>query len=544
MGKRKDTTTMTMEPSGSSSASPQKTRLLLGAALVAVLAFGAGALVFTPQETTAPAKTTALVEPPGDERMASTAATATTAAPPHMLEQGAPFSFADLVEHVSPAVVTISVDREEPVAQFDPQDLPEPFRQFFQQYGQQFGRNGQPQPRVQRGQVMGAGFIIDPSGYIVTNNHVVERGQKITVTTANKREFTAKLISADPGTDIALLKVDGAKSLPTVAFGDDRHLRVGDWVVAVGNPFGLGGTVTAGIVSSIGRDIGSGPYTNYIQIDAPINRGNSGGPTFDLSGRVVGMNSAIFSPSGGSVGIGFAIPASTIQEVVAQLRDHGSVARGWLGVQIQNLTPDMAASLGIKTDKGAIVSKVVANSPAVSAGFHQGDVVISMNGKDIEDNRDLTRKVGALRAGDKADFVVVRNGKQLKLTASIAKRDDEKLAALSGPPSAPAVPAKPAAANALGLGLVALTPDAKRYYNLDDSVNGVLIGNVQPDSEAADKGLQAGEIIASVGNKPVRTPADIEQGIKDAKNAGRDNVLFLVTNQQGDRFVALKIAQS
>jgi serine protease Do len=459
-----------------------------------------------------------------------------------MLEQGAPFSFADLVEHVSPAVVTISVDREEPVQQFDPQDLPEPFRQFFQQYGQQFGRNGT-QPRVQRGQAVGSGFIIDPSGYIVTNNHMVENGKKITVKMTDKREFTAKLVGTDAGTDIALIKIDGVKNLPTVAFGEDRRLRVGDWVVAVGNPFGLGGTVTAGIVSSIGRDIGSGPYTDYIQIDAPINRGNSGGPTFDLSGRVVGMNSAIFSPSGGSVGIGFAIPASTVQEIVAQLREHGSVARGWLGVQIQNLTPDMAASLGIPNAKGAIVSKIVAKSPAVTAGFQQGDVVIAMNDKEIEDNRDMTRKVGALRAGDRADFTLMRNGKQLKLSANIAKRDDKQLASANDN-NTPAMPPQPAAANSLGLALVTLTPDAKRYYNLDDGAQGVLIGTVQPDSEAADKGLQAGEIITSVGNKPVRSPADIEQGIKDAKNAGRDKVLFLVSNQQGDRYVALKIAQS
>ncbi len=532
---------MTMQPesSGRIPDTQQRTRLLLGAALVAVLAFGAGALVFAPHSDSAD-KMASASDSPAVITQALPSRTANSAAPPHMLEQGAPFSFADLVEHVSPAVVTISVDREEPVQQIDPQDLPEPFRQFFQQFGQQLGPNGT-QPRVQRGQAVGSGFIIDPSGYIVTNNHLVENGKKITIKMANKREFTAKLIGADAGTDIALVKIDGVKNLPTVAFGDDRHLRVGDWVVAVGNPFGLGGTVTAGIVSSIGRDIGSGPYTDYIQIDAPINRGNSGGPTFDLSGKVVGMNSAIFSPSGGSVGIGFAIPASTIQEVVAQLREHGSVARGWLGVQIQNLTPDMAASLGVPNAKGAIVAKVVAKSPAVTAGFQQGDVVIAMNGKEIEDNRDLTRKVGALRAGDKANFTVLRNGKELKLTANIAKRDDVRLASLD---SNPAAPPTPRAADSLGLALVPLTPDAKRYYNVDDSVSGVLIGSVQADSEAADKGLQPGEIITSVGNRPVHTPADIEQGIKEAKSAGRDKVLFLVSNQQGERFVALKIAQS
>jgi serine protease Do len=314
---------------------------------------------------------------------------------------------------------------------------------------------------------------------------------------------------------------------------------VGDWVVAVGNPFGLGGTVTAGIVSSIGRDIGSGPYTDYIQIDAPINRGNSGGPTFDLTGRVVGMNSAIYSPSGGSVGIGFAIPASTVQEIVAQLREHGSVARGWLGVQIQSLTPELAASLGVPNAKGAIVSKVVPKSPAAVAGFQQGDVVTAMDGKEIEDNRDLTRKVGALPAGAKADFTVLRTGKEIKVAVTIAKRSDTQLAANGDNPSAPQEPSK---ADALGLALVALTPETKRYYSIDDTVDGVLITSVDPSSEAADKGLQVGQVISSVGNKQVHSPADIEQGIKEAKSAGRDKVLFLVGGQQGERYVALKIA--
>ncbi|MGQ0742574.1 MAG: DegQ family serine endoprotease [Alphaproteobacteria bacterium] len=509
-----------------------QTRILAGSALIAVIAFGAGAYVFTnPNE--GDAKDTVVAEAPVTAQQTHNA---DRQAPPHMLEQGAPFSFADLVEHVSPAVVTISVEREEPIPQFNPEEIPEPFREFFRQY-----RQGPGMPRVQRGQAMGAGFIIDSEGYIVTNNHVIANGKKITVTLSDKREFTAKQIGVDPGTDVALIKIDGVKNLPRVEFGSDRHLRVGDWVVAVGNPFGLGGTVTAGIVSSIGRDIGNGPYTDYIQIDAPINRGNSGGPTFDLSGKVVGMNSAIFSPTGGSVGIGFAIPATTVQEVVAQLREHGAVARGWLGVQIQNLTPEMAASLGISDANGAIVSRVVPGSPAVSAGFHQGDVVTSMNGRDIEDNRDLTRKVGALRAGERADFTVVRNGKTVKLTAQIAKRDEDKLASLTRGPLAPQ---KPAQANSLGLRLMALTPEAKRYYSIDDFVSGVLIAEVDPNSEAAAKGLQPGEVISSVSNKPVRTPADIERAIQEARAAKRDSVLFLVSNPQGDRFVALKIAQS
>jgi serine protease Do len=522
----------TPEPS-THSPREQRLRILAGAALIALIAFGAGAFVFNNSDNGG-SNTTAVAEAPLLAQKGDKAAK--QAAPPHMLEQGAPFSFADLVEHVSPAVVTISVVREETVPPFNLEDVPEPFREFFRQY-----RPSPRMPRVQRGQAVGAGFIIDPAGYIVTNNHVIANAKKITVTLSDQREFTAKLVGTDQGTDVALIKIEGAKNLPRVEFGNDRHLRVGDWVVAVGNPFGLGGTVTAGIVSSIGRDIGNGPYTDYIQIDAPINRGNSGGPTFDLSGKVVGMNSAIFSPTGGSVGIGFAIPATTVQEVVAQLREHGTVARGWLGVQIQNLTPEMAASLGIPDAKGAIVARVVPGSPAAGAGFRQGDVVTVMNGSDIEDNRDLTRKVGALRAGERAEFTVIRDSKTLKLAAQIAKRDEEKLAALG---QSPLAPNKSAQANSLGLRLMALTPEAKRYYNINDAATGVLIAEVEPDSEAADKGLQPGDIIVSAGNKPVRTPADIEQAIREARAEKRENVLLLVSNPQGDRFVALRTAQS
>jgi serine protease Do len=337
---------------------------------------------------------------------------------------------------------------------------------------------------------MGSGFIIDPTGFIVTNNHVIEEGKKISVKLPSGREYQAHLIGADKDTDVALIKVDGVTDMPIVALGDDRRLRVGDWVVAVGNPFGLGGTVTAGIVSSIGRDIGNGPYTDYIQIDAPINQGNSGGPTFDLSGRVVGMNTAIFSPSGGSVGIGFAIPASTVKGIVDQLKDHGNVARGWLGVQIQNLTPDMAASLGVGNAKGAIVAGVVDDSPAAKAGFKQGDVIVSLNGADIDDNRDLTRKVAGLRAGQRADFSVLREGQKRQIAAVIAKRDDQQLASADRP----ATPNRgdrgtnrQASTNSLGLELMPLTSDTREQFNVDGKVNGVVVASVDPNSEAADK---------------------------------------------------------
>jgi serine protease Do len=328
---------------------------------------------------------------------------------------------------------------------------------------------------------------------------------------------------------VALLKVDGVTDMPTVAFGDDRHLRVGDWVVAVGNPFGLGGTVTAGIVSSIERDIGMGPYTDYIQIDAPINQGNSGGPTFDLSGRVIGMNSAIFSPSGGSVGIGFAIPSTTVQQVVAQLKESGSVARGWLGVQIQNLTPDMAASLGVP-------------DPAERAGFQQGDVVTSVNGEDIDDQRDLTRRVGNLAAGDTATFVILRGGQQQTLTANIERRDEEQVASAATVPGNGSV--APSATESLGLSLMPLNQLARQQFNIDESIDGVLIGAVDANSEAAEKGFQPGMVIVAIGNNAVQTAEDIATGIAAAREAGRDSVLLLVADEQGQRFVTLNIDQN
>jgi serine protease Do len=474
--------------------------------------------------------------------------------PPRLLDQGSPFSFADLVEHVSPAVVTVVVDRESSgpqVAGLD--DVPAPFRDFFRQFGgdgqgqgQGQGRGGQGRNRApQRSQAMGSGFIIDPTGYIVTNNHVIEEGKKISVKLPSGREYEAHLVGADKDTDVALIKVDGVKDMPIVALGDDRRLRVGDWVVAVGNPFGLGGTVTAGIVSSIGRDIGNGPYTDYIQIDAPINQGNSGGPTFDLSGRVVGMNTAIFSPSGGSVGIGFAIPASIVKTIVDQLKDHGNVSRGWLGVQIQSLTPDMAASLGAGTAKGAIVANVVDDSPAMKAGFKQGDVITSLNGTDIDDNRDLTRKVAGLRAGEKADFSVLRDGQKHNISATIGPRPDQ--VASADKPAAnrgDRAPNRQASTTSLGMELMPLNADTREQFKVDGKVNGVVVSSIDPNSEAADKGFRPGDVIVGIGNKNVRTPADIEQGVADARKAGRETVLLLVAGDQGQHYVALKVAKA
>jgi serine protease Do len=495
-------------------------RMLAAMSAVAVMAFGLQGFSFFSQ--------------PAQQKPPVHAADANRSQPPRMLESGAPFSFADLVERVSPAVVTVTVEQKvDPMQAADlPEDLPAPFRQFFHQFND--GQQQAPRKAI----AMGSGFIIDKSGLIVTNNHVIDDSTKITVKLPDGRQFAAKLIGADPATDIALLKVKSDKPLPSVEFGDDHQMRVGDWVVAVGNPFGLSNSVTAGIISSINRDIGNGPYTDYIQIDAPINRGNSGGPTFDLQGRVIGMNTMIYSPSGGSVGIGFAIPSSVVHEVVGQLQAHGRVARGWLGVEIQSVTPEIAASIGLKEPKGAIVATVVDNGPAAKAGFQPGDVVTAVNGKPVQDSRDLTRRVASLPAGGSASFIVMRNGASKTLTATIAPREDKKVASLEPNQAAPAT----ASAKAMGLALAPLTADTRRAFNLGRDVDGVVITKVDPNSDAADKGLLPGDVLVSIGNKPVRTPQDVQSRVADAHAQGRKSVLLLVTTTNGPRFVAVDIS--
>jgi serine protease Do len=456
----------------------------------------------------------------------------------------APLSFADLVQKVTPAVVSINVKGDSKVAENDLQipglpDLPEdnPLYDFFKQFRQgqpngQGGRPAHPHPTMAEG----SGFFISPDGYLVTNNHVVEDAENISITLENGDKFPATLIGADARTDVALLKVKASQQFPYVKFSE-KDPRVGDWVLAVGNPFGLGGTVTAGIISAHNRDIGSGPY-DYLQIDAAVNRGNSGGPSFNLDGEVVGMNTAIFSPSGGSVGIAFAVPAALVKEVVGQLQEHGTVDRGWLGVVIQNVTDEIADSIGLPEAKGAMVTKVAEDGPAAKQDVKAGDVIVEVNGEKINDSRDLARKIAELHPNTEVRLSIVRYGDKHEVNMKLgAFPSGKKLAALEED--------KPETGEQLdNLGL-SLAPAMKVPGAGDD---GVVITEVNPNSDAADKGLKAGDVILQVAGEIVSQPADVAKGIKKAMDKAKDkdkvNVLVQVKTGDQTRFVALSLKKA
>lgn len=459
-------------------------------------------------------------------------------------------TFADIVERVSPAVVSIRAKLEgagaPEVSQEDLDQLPPGMRDYFKRF-----EKGSPDRKrsKQRGaEVQGSGFVVESNGFMVTNNHVVANATDIEVIFSDGKKYKAKLIGRDEPTDIAVLKIEGGKNFPTVSFDDDTKVRVGDWVLAVGNPFGLGGTVTAGIVSARGRDeVGGAQFTDFLQIDASINRGNSGGPTFDLSGRVIGMNTAIFSPSGGSVGIGFAIPSNTIQRVMADLKASGSVTRGWLGVQIQSVDEDTAASLGLANTNGAIVAAVIGGSPAEKAGFRTGDVVIHMDGTPVKDNRDLSRRVAALQVNQNAKFGVWRDNRESTISVTVAKRPDQKaLIAQNGGEDGSDSPSgsnsSGAKVAALGLDLSAITPQIRQELGLKGDANGVVITDVDPDSDAAERGLQPGDRIVQASGKPVQSIADVNSAVATAKSLKRPSVLLFVERGKAQRvFVAVKL---
>ena len=444
---------------------------------------------------------------------------------------GAPMSFADLIERVSPAVVTIQVNMEIEIdGAPDLESVPPQFREWLER---QFGG---PMPQPQERQSLGSGFFIAADGHIVTNNHVVANATEITVGLSNGDEYPATLIGADLQTDLALLKVEADRDFPYVSLAEEVGVRVGDWVVAVGNPFGLGGTATAGIISATGREIGSSTYNDFIQIDAPINRGNSGGPTFDLNGRVIGVNSQIFSPSGGNVGIGFAIPSDTAARIVGQLQENGRVARGWLGVQIQNVTPDIAESLGMDEPRGAIISSVVAGGPAADAGFERSDVVLSIDGAEVEGSRDLTRRVGAVAAGETSDFRVLRDGEEITISVTLRDRPDEQtLNAMS------TQEAEPQLAEVFGMRMEALTEEDRERLGLDEDVSGLTVAAVQPSGEAYSKGLRAGEVVIEAGGEGLVSFEDFSNAVDTARDDGRSAILLLVQGRGGQRYVALQL---
>jgi serine protease Do len=465
-------------------------------------------------------------------------------------------SLAPLAQHVVPAVVNISVQLNQQAALQDQSSdedqgdgngddngngngglLPQPGTRPFDQFLRRFFQNpfSTPSPGQQI-MALGSGFIIDPHGYIVTNNHVVANAEKVTVIFQDQSHHPAKVVGRDQRTDLALLKIKADKPLPYVSWGNSDDAKVGDWVVAVGNPFGLGGTVTAGIISALGRNINEGPYDDFLQIDAPINRGNSGGPTFDLAGQVVGINTAIYSPSGGSVGIGFAIPSNLAKYVVGELESHGSVTWGWLGVAIQNISPAIAKSLGLNSEEpeGALVASVAPGSPAAKAGLKSGDVIVAAEGRPIHGAHDLPRLVAETPVGKTLDLTIERDGKRQTIAATIGEMP-AKVASAQGseaPPNA-------TASSALGMQLAPLGPELRRQLKIASDVDGVVVTRVAANSPVASLGIQPGDIIQSIDQKPVTTPAQAAAALNEAAKSG--NILLLVNRHGTSEFVGLSV---
>ena len=441
-----------------------------------------------------------------------------------------PVGFADIVEKVKPAVISVRVKIDRPAdSDSSDEDLPFPPGSPFERFFRRFGMPNTHGHEVITGQ--GSGFFISRDGYAVTNNHVVQGAENLLVTTDDGKTHSAKVIGTDPRTDLALIKVDG-NDFPFVKLADNSP-RVGDWVLAVGNPFGLGGTVTAGIVSARGRDIGAGPYDDFIQIDAPVNKGNSGGPTFDVDGNVIGVNTAIFSPSGGSVGIAFAIPSDTVKSVVEQLRDKGSVTRGWIGVQIQTVTPDIADSMGLKETTGALVSEPQKDSPAAKAGIQSGDVIASVNDVPVHDPRELARKIGTMAPGTSVKLGVIHQGQAKTLTLTLGTLPEQKEASASPEQNQREVPD----GELPKLGLT-LAPSGKVSGSGNE---GVVVTAVNAGGVAAEHGFQIGDVILEVGGKTVSTPAEVRKSLADARSEGKHTVLLRVKSGDGTKFVALPL---
>ncbi len=455
----------------------------------------------------------------------------------------APDGFADLAEKLLPAVVNISttqtVKRSGPDSMLPRFPPGSPFEEFFKDFLERQQKRDAP-PR--RATSLGSGFVIDPSGLIVTNNHVIEGADEIAVNFHDDTSLKAKLIGRDAKTDLALLKVESPKPLPFVKFGNSDKSRVGDWVVAIGNPFGLGGTVTAGIISARARNINAGPYDDFLQTDASINRGNSGGPMFNLAGEVIGINTAIYSPSGGSVGIGFAIPANLAKPVVDQLKEFGRARRGWLGVRIQTVTDELAESLGLEKAHGALVANVTEGGPAEKGKIKVGDVILSFDRKPIDEMRNLPRIVAETMVGKSVDVEVWRAGKKVPLKVELGEfPEDEKIAAAT--PSEPQPEGKAQSVQSLGLTMSALNRELRERFKLEESVQGIVVTDVEADSPAAEKGVRAGDVIRKIGRnqEPVTSLGQIEEKVAAARKENQKSMLFLFERDGNSRFVALRL---
>src|ERR1700759_5653833 len=462
-----------------------------------------------------------------------------------------PEAVADVAEKVIDGVVNISSsqtveaknapapsDRKSTMPKLPPGSH---FEEFFDDFKNRHGGDKGLDPTPHKTVSLGSGFIIDTSGIVVTNNHVIDGADEINIIMNDGSKFKATLVGVDKKTDLAVLKFTPNKPLVAVKFGDSDKLRLGEWVIAIGNPFSLGGTVTAGIVSARNRDIASGPYDNYIQTDAAINRGNSGGPLFNLDGEVIGVNTLIISPSGGSIGIGFAVPAKTVAGVVDQLQKFGELRRGWLGVSIQNVTDEIAESLNIKPARGALVGRVDPNGPAKTAGIETGDVVVKFDGKDIKEPKDLSRIVADTAVGKDVDVVVIRKGAEETRKVTLGRlEDNDKAQQAALKKDEPAE--KPVTQKALGLDLATLSKDLRTRYKIKDSVKGVLVTGVDASSDAAEKRLSAGDVIVEVAQEAVASAADIKKRVDQLKKDGKKSVLLLVSNADGElRFVALGV---
>ncbi len=479
-------------------------------------------------------------------------------APAHA--QGRPDTFADLASAVSDAVVNISVSQAAPerrsgaggggggggAAPTPPRGTPfdDMFEELFKRRQQQQQPPGQTERPQRRSNSLGSGFVIDPSGVIITNNHVIEGASEVTVIFNDGQRLKAEIVGKDAKVDIAVLRVTPAKPLKAVKFGDSDKVRVGDWVMAVGNPFGLGGTVTVGILSARNRNINQGPYDDYLQTDASINRGNSGGPLFNTAGDVVGVNTAIYSPTGGSVGIGFASPSSVIQPVINQLLQFGETRRGWLGVRIQAVDDQIAESLGLGRARGALVAGIDDKGPAMPAGIRAGDVIVRFDGQDVRSSTDLPRIVAATPVGKEVSVSVMRGGKEENLKVTLGRLEDgERQAALGG--GGAGVDVKPPAnvvQKALGMELGGMTAALRKQYNIKDTVNGVVVTSIDANSPASEKRVQAGDVIVEINQQTVKEPGDVLTRMAEAKKQGRKSALLLVANAQGEvRFVALPV---